>query len=79
MCVKGSCLVSLDAGKDRDEVWLDRPDLALYLPPKIWAIQEQFSSDGVLVVLASELYDSNEYIKDYDEFLRLSRGAPVTV
>lgn len=72
ICVKGSCLVSLDDGETRDQVSLDRPELALYIPPKIWATQQRFSQDGVLVVLASELYDPDEYIKDYDEFLRLS-------
>ncbi|MGH9425720.1 MAG: sugar 3,4-ketoisomerase [Terriglobia bacterium] len=72
ICVKGSCLVSLDDGKTRDQVWLDRPELALYIPPKIWATQQQFSRDSVLMVLASEVYDPGEYIKDYDEFVRLS-------
>jgi dTDP-4-dehydrorhamnose 3,5-epimerase-like enzyme len=72
VCVKGSCLVSVDDGKARDEVMLDRPELALYLPPKIWATQSQFSADSVLMVLASENYDPSEYIKDYDEFLRVS-------
>jgi dTDP-4-dehydrorhamnose 3,5-epimerase-like enzyme len=71
ICVKGSCLVSLDDGRTRDQVWLDRPERALYLPPKIWATQQHFSRDGVLVVLASDVYDPAEYIKDYDEFLRL--------
>lgn len=70
VCVKGSCLVSLDDGNTRDEVWLDRPELALYIPPKIWVTQQQFSRDGVLMVLASEVYDPDEYIKDYDESLR---------
>jgi dTDP-4-dehydrorhamnose 3,5-epimerase-like enzyme len=72
ICVNGSCLVSLDDGKTRDRVWLDRPEIALYIPPNIWATQERFSRDGVLLVLASEVYDPDEYIKDYDEFLRLS-------
>ena len=73
ICVKGSCLVSLDDGKARDEVLLDRRELALYIPSKIWATQQQFSSDAVLLALASEVYDPGEYIKDYEEFLRLTR------
>jgi len=75
ICVKGSCVVSLDDGETRDQVLLDRPELALYLPPGIWATQERFSPDGVLFVLASDVYDPDEYIKDYDELLRLSRAA----
>ena len=74
ICVKGSCLVSLDDGDTRDQVWLDRPERALYIPPKIWATQQQFSSDGVLLVLASDVYDPDEYIRDYDEFVRLSHA-----
>ncbi|MEK6285845.1 MAG: FdtA/QdtA family cupin domain-containing protein [Acidobacteriota bacterium] len=70
VCVKGSCLVSLDDGRARDEVWLDRPELALYVPPRIWATEKQFSRDAVLMVLASDVYDPDEYIEDYDEFLR---------
>jgi len=70
VCVKGSCLVSLDDGKTRGEVSLDRPELALYIPPKIWATQSRFTRDTVLMVLASEKYDPNEYIKEYEEFLK---------
>jgi UDP-2-acetamido-3-amino-2,3-dideoxy-glucuronate N-acetyltransferase len=70
VCVKGSCVVALDDGKVRDEVSLDRPELALYIPPRIWATQRQFSRDAVLMVLASGVYDPDEYIKDYNEFLR---------
>jgi UDP-2-acetamido-3-amino-2,3-dideoxy-glucuronate N-acetyltransferase len=70
VCVRGSCLVSLDDGKARDEVSLDRPELALYIPPKIWATQSQFTQGAMLMVLASEKYDPNEYIKDYEVFLK---------
>jgi len=70
VCVKGSCLVSLDDGKTRDEVTLDRPELALYIPSKIWATESRFTHGAVLMVLASEKYDPNEYIKDYEQFLK---------
>jgi UDP-2-acetamido-3-amino-2,3-dideoxy-glucuronate N-acetyltransferase len=73
-CVKGSCVVSLDDGKMHHDVSLDRPELALYLPPRIWATQHDFSRDAALIVLASDLYDPGEYIKDYDEFLSLSKS-----
>jgi UDP-2-acetamido-3-amino-2,3-dideoxy-glucuronate N-acetyltransferase len=78
VCVKGSCLVSLDDGKTRDQVWLDRPELALYIPPRIWATQERFSRDAVLMVLASEVYDPEEYIRDYDELLATGDGRPTS-
>ena len=73
-CVKGSCVVSLDDGKMHHDVLLDRLELALCLPPGIWATQHDFSRDAVLMVLASEVYDPGEYIKDYEEFLSLSKS-----
>ena len=73
-CVKGSCVVTFDDGKTHHDVSLDRPELALYLPPGIWATQHDFSRDAVLMVLASDVYDPGEYIKDYDEFLSLSKS-----
>jgi hypothetical protein len=56
-------------------VLLDRPQLALYLPPRIWATQRDFSSDAVLLVLASEVYDPEEYVKDYQEFVAMRRAS----
>jgi UDP-2-acetamido-3-amino-2,3-dideoxy-glucuronate N-acetyltransferase len=76
ICVKGSCRVSIDDGQKRDQIWLNRPELALYVPPGIWATQEKFSRDAVLVVLASEVYNPTEYIKDYDEFLKMRSSDP---
>jgi len=75
ICVKGSCVVELDDGAIRDEVLLDQPERALYIPPGIWATEKHFSPDGVLMVLASEVYDPQEYIRDYDEFLKVSKRA----
>lgn len=72
-CVKGSCVVSLEDGRTHHDVSLDRPELALYLPPRIWATQHGFSSDAVLMVLASDIYNPDEYIKDYDQFLSQSK------
>ena len=69
ICVKGSCSVILDDGHLRTEVLLDRPNTGLYLPPMIWGIQYKYSSDAVLLVLASDVYDEKDYIRDYDAFL----------
>jgi acetyltransferase-like isoleucine patch superfamily enzyme/dTDP-4-dehydrorhamnose 3,5-epimerase-like enzyme len=73
MCVVGSCHVMVDDGRGaRGEVVLDRPNLALHIPPMVWSTQYRHTADAVLVVLASEEYDSAEYIRDYDEFLSLA-------
>lgn len=73
ICVKGSVRVLADDGKHRDEFVLDAPDLGLHLPPMTWGTQYQYSPDAVLLVFASEPYDNEEYVRDYDEFLRMAR------
>lgn len=71
ICLKGSCSIVLDDGKNRAEVSLNTPSRGIYIPPMIWGIQYKFSSDAVMIVFASEAYDASEYIRDYDEFLKL--------
>jgi UDP-2-acetamido-3-amino-2,3-dideoxy-glucuronate N-acetyltransferase len=69
ICVSGSCHVVADDGVDRQEFVLKGPAHGLYLPPMTWASQYRYSSDAVLLVLASEYYDPGDYIRDYSEFL----------
>lgn len=69
ICVKGSCSVVVDDGSCRAEVQLDAPDKGLYLPPLVWGIQFKFTSDAVLLVFASDLYDPDDYIRDYATFV----------
>ena len=69
VCVKGKCSVVVDDGKRRAEILLDKPNLGLYVPAMVWAIEYKYSSDAVLMVLTSEVYDSSDYIRDYATFL----------
>jgi UDP-2-acetamido-3-amino-2,3-dideoxy-glucuronate N-acetyltransferase len=69
VCVQGSVSVVIDDGANRDEVLLDSPGLGLHIPPLVWGIQYKYSSDAVLMVLASDTYKAIDYIRDYDEFL----------
>lgn len=71
ICTRGTCSVVADDGENREEFLLDDPSRGLYLPPLTWGIQYKYSPDAVLLVFASEYYDSNEYIRNYDEFLGL--------
>ena len=68
ICVKGSCVVVADDGKQRREILLDRPNFGIYLPAMIWGTQYKYSSDATLLVFASEYYDANDYIRSYAEF-----------
>lgn len=70
VCVKGNCSVVVDDGQRRAEILLDRPSLGLHVPPWVWATEYKYSQDAVLLVLASELYKAEDYIRDYDIFLK---------
>jgi UDP-2-acetamido-3-amino-2,3-dideoxy-glucuronate N-acetyltransferase len=70
ICVKGSVQVLCDDGVHREEHTLDSPSLGIHLPPMVWGTQYRYSPDAVLLVFASETYDSADYIRDYREFCR---------
>jgi len=72
VCVAGKCRMTLDDGKKREEVWLDSPNKGIYIDKYIWREMHDFSSDCVLLVLASEHYSESDYIRDYDQFLRIT-------
>jgi acetyltransferase-like isoleucine patch superfamily enzyme/dTDP-4-dehydrorhamnose 3,5-epimerase-like enzyme len=69
ICIKGSCAVVVDDGNERFEIVLDRPTQGLYVPPMIWATQYKFTQDAVLLVLASDVYKAEDYIRNYEEYL----------
>lgn len=71
ICANGSCSVVADDGHARDEFELNDPSVGLHLPPLTWGIQYKYSHDAVLLVFASEFYDSTEYIRSYGEFMDL--------
>lgn len=71
VCISGHCSVVVDDGTSRREVILDSEDLGLYIPPKVWGIQYKYSKDAILLVFASEYYESEDYIRDYSEFLEV--------
>lgn len=68
--IHGSCKIRLDNGKEKKIVTLEKPYEGLYVSNAMWREMFDFSSDAVLMVLASELYDESDYIRDYDEFLK---------
>ena len=67
-CLVGSCQFTLDDGKQKETVTLTQDGQALYIPGMCWREMHDFSDDCVLVVLASEHYDEDDYIRDYDQF-----------
>lgn len=74
VCIHGNCKIKLDNGKETKIVPLEKPYEGLYVSNVMWREMYDFSPDAVLMVLASELYDEADYIRDYDEFLKFIRG-----
>lgn len=71
ICVSGSCKVYLDNVKRKTDIHLDSPTRVLILEPNDWHEMYDFSPDCVLLVLASHLYDAEDYIRDYDKFVEV--------
>tara|TARA_A100001035_G_C27459523_1_gene353906 strand:+ start:53 stop:454 length:402 start_codon:yes stop_codon:yes gene_type:complete len=69
VCVRGSCNIILDNGLKREEVLLNSPTKGLLIEDLIWREMHNFSPDCVLIVLASEYYNEDDYIRNYEEFL----------
>lgn len=74
VCIHGSCKIKLDNGRETKVVPLEKPYEGLYVSNVMWREMYDFSSDAVLMVLASELYNEDDYIRDYDEFLNFLKG-----
>lgn len=70
VCTSGSCKIRLDNGIDSEEYLLDNPEKGLIIKNDTWREMYDFSDGAVLMVLASEHYNEDDYIRNYDEFLR---------
>lgn len=62
ICIKGSCKIYNNNGKESADYVLDRPDKCLILEPEDWHTMYEFSSDAILMVLASEYFSESDYI-----------------
>jgi UDP-2-acetamido-3-amino-2,3-dideoxy-glucuronate N-acetyltransferase len=74
ICLRGEVTVLLDDGTARQEVRLDDPRQGLHVPPMLWAVQYRYSEEAMLLVLASHPYEADDYIRDYDVYLKESRA-----
>lgn len=69
VAMDGACQFVLDDGNMREKVWLNRPDVGLYIGKNMWREMRHFSYGCKLIILASDYYKPEEYIRDYEEFL----------
>lgn len=76
VCIVGHCSVMLDDGNHKEEYFLDTPGVGVLIPPMVWGVQYKYSDDAVLLVLASDVYDENDYIRDYDQFILAVKNKP---
>ena len=74
ICVNGQCKILLNDGITEKIVVLDNPHEGLYVGPGMWREMYDFSEGAVLLVLASEHYTEDDYIRDFDEFLKYRRS-----
>jgi len=74
VCIQGSVSVVVDDGARSEEIALADRSVGLLVPARIWAVQFKYSEDAVLLVFASEHYDANDYIRDYEQFKAEAAG-----
>lgn len=70
VCIHGTCKILLDNGQEKKIVPLEKPYEGLYIANNMWREMYDFSDDAVLLVLASDFYKEEDYIRNYDEFLK---------
>ena len=73
ICIHGSCKILLDDGNEKKIVELDDPSKGLYLNDVLWREMYDFSADAVLLVIVSDYYSEDDYIRDYTDFLRFKK------
>lgn len=71
-CIKGSVKIVLTNGQDKEEIILSQPNTGIFLNKMLWHEMVEFSKDALLLIVASEKYDENDYIRDYDIYLKES-------
>lgn len=73
ICLAGSFDVEIDDGEFQGKIHLNRPWKGLHIPPMIWAAEVNFDPGSVCLVIASDVYNEDDYIRDYDVFLAAAR------
>ena len=74
IAASGSFEVSLDDGTYQRQVFLNRPNMGLHIPPGVWASEINFSSGAICLVLASHSYNESDYLRNYEDFLNFRNG-----
>lgn len=70
ICLSGSCDFVLDDGKEKITITLDKPNIGLYIKANLWRDFRNFSKDCIVLLIASDCYKTDDYIRDYDEYIK---------
>lgn len=69
-CIQGSIKIALDDGKNKETVMLNKPNIGILLPSGVWHEMQDFKKDTILLVLASEKHNPDDYVRSYEDFLK---------
>lgn len=67
-CISGACDITVDDGRERRTITLNKTHTGLYIGPRLWHEMKNFQDNCILLVLASDLFDEDDYIRDYHRF-----------
>lgn len=70
VCIAGNCKIEIDIGGKKETILMDKPSKALYLQKNIWKKMFDFSDDAILLVMSDREYDEDDYIYDYEEYVK---------
>jgi dTDP-4-dehydrorhamnose 3,5-epimerase-like enzyme len=71
IAASGSFDLIIDDGKNKKKFSLNRPNIGVLMPKGLWRELDNFSSGSICLVLASDIYDENDYIRNYEDFKKL--------
>ena len=77
VALSGSFDVILDDGKEKKRFTLNRSYYGLYVPKGLWREMDNFSTNSLAMILSSTNYDANDYVRDYDEFIKLKHDGKI--
>ena len=74
VCLSGSCEIEVDNGTTREKLSFTSPSQGLHVPPMNWVSLSKFAPHTVLLVLTSDVYLADDYIRDYEQFVKMVKG-----
>lgn len=72
-CIQGNLKLVLDNGKKRKKIFLDQPNIGVLIDKMMWHEMTDFKKETILLVLASEVFDEKDYIRDYAQFKKQAK------